>query len=254
MIKTRSQFYFISPISENNFAIPVQDNLGEFSASVRIGSYSPTDLGIAVSFALNDSGNQEYEVIFNRATRTYTISAPNNFDLLFATGITVGQSVHPSMGFDNIDLVGSNSYTSQNAAGFSYRPQLFLQDYVDKDDFQEGVDASINESASGVIEVITFGINNFYEFNIKYATDRDLGKDSIIEKNLLGVSELRDFLRFATTKANIEFMKDRDNVAQFDRILLESTSSSGKGVGFKLKELSRIDGFFETGKLKFRIS
>lgn len=252
-IKTRSQFYYINPVTENNFTIPLLDDLGEVSAQVSVGSYSMTELSNAVAFALNSVGTQEYTVTLDRITREYTISSDNNFDLLFSSGVTVGQSIHPLLGFDNLDLTGSNSYTSQNAAGFSFRPQLFFQDYVDADNFQESVDASVNESASGKVEVITYGTNRFYELDIKYVTNKNLGKGSIIEFNPNAVDELRAFLRFATNKGNLELMKDRDNPQSFDTILLEKTPFSSNGTGFRINEMNNLDEFYDTGRLQFRV-
>jgi hypothetical protein len=159
------------------------------------------------------------------------------------------------MGFTQAgDLTATTTYTGATVAGDAYSPQFKLQDYVSKDDLQEAVDATVNETASGKVEVVKFGTRQFYEFNIKYATDISQ-TTGVITNNATGVADLRRFLQFLVTKAPCEFMPDSATTSTFDNVILESTEQSSKGVGYKLKELydQNLPGYYQTGKLRFRV-
>jgi len=253
-VQTKSQFYYVEDINETNFRLDFDDGLGEVTAEVDVGSYSPEELMVALNTALNLAGDQEYTVSFDRVTRLVTISASGNFDLLISTGGSAGTSIYGVLGFTGADLTGSNSYTADSEMVTVYRPQFYLQEYTAFEDNVESVSASINESASGKIEVISFGQRQFSEFNIKFITDLERSKSNILDNNQNAVQEARDFLNFIIKKGNLEFMLDRDNPNDFDTVLLESTKASRSGTGFLLKELTNLSlsGYFETGRLKFR--
>lgn len=255
MIKTTPVFYYDFQVTTNDIYINFDEGIGELTATVPAKSYSFTNLASAISTALNNVGGQTYAVTANRLTRTYTISAPSNFSLLFATGSNAGLSVASVIGFSG-DKTGSNSYESDSAAGKEYIPQFPLQDYVDLEDYQEKAQANINESASGVVEVFSIGNRKFLEFNIGPVTNSPMRKTGgLFINNANAVDELRDFMTYAIGKGDIEFMKDStDRATLTATIILERTPTSGTGTGFKLNELySRgLAGFFETGKLRFR--
>jgi hypothetical protein len=155
------------------------------------------------------------------------------------------------MGFTS-DRSGSNSYEGDEASGDQYNPQFILQRYVDFEDNVKTAQASVNESASGVVEVVSYGQNKFMECNITLATDI-VPQGAIIE-NANGVSDLRNFMNYAITKAPMEFVRDVDDENNFNSILLESTREDNKGTAFRLKELyaRKLVGYFETGNLVFR--
>ena len=253
-IQTKSMFYYVDPVDLTNLNLDLDDNAVEVTAEVDVGSYAPTELMTAVQEAMNLVGIQEYTVSFDRTTRLVTISAAGNFDLLFGSGSNASTSIASLLGFPAVDQTGTNSYTGTTAIGTAYRPQFPLQDYVDFEDFQNNVGASVNESGSGKVEVVTFGLIEFAQFNIRYITNRSRPKDNILENNSSAVEEARDFLRFIITKSNLEFMKDRDTPSTFFTVLLESTRLSRDGVGYRLRELTNqnLDGYFDTGRLLFR--
>lgn len=250
---TTPVFYYGYTVTVNDIYINFDEGLGEITATVTAGSYSFTDLASAVATAMNNVGGQEYTVTANRLDRTYTISAPSNFDILFSSGSNAGLSVASIVGFDSIDYLSSNTYTG-STAGTEYTPQFPLQDYVALEDFQESAQANINESASGSVEVFSIGTRKFLEFKIGPVTDTPMRKNSLFIQNSNAVSELRSFMQYATTKGDIEFMPDNSNRSSFNTIILERTPTSGSGTGYKLRELygRGLVGFFETGLLKFR--
>jgi hypothetical protein len=254
-IETRPRFYYIDPITlNNNYLNFVEPNVSAFEITTLLNpkSRTMTDLMTEVTRALNDAGVNTYTVTLNRTTRLVTIAADDDFDLLIATGSNAGLSVFSTLGFIGGDLTGSDNYTGTVAIGSSYVPQFLPQDYLGFDYNLEGVQASVNESASGAVEVITFGSVRYMEMNLKYITDRPKVKGHPIENNPNAVEQAQDFLTFLIRKQPLEFMEDRDDVATFDKCILESTSASKNGVAFELREMGRLIGFRQTGKLTFR--
>jgi hypothetical protein len=90
------------------------------------------------------------------------------------------------------------------------------------------------------------------ECDIKYINDYEHTKVSPIEENLNGVADANDFMEYITTKADLEFIRDRDDSDSFTTVFLESTRESKEGVNYKLKEIRRLQGYFDTGLLIFR--
>ena len=174
---------------------------------------------------------------------------------MIATGSQLGTSIFSLIGFTGADLSGASTYTGNNSSGDFYEPQYLLQDWVDKDDNQQKIDPSVNESATGVVEVVSFGTRELYELSIRFATDRDTSKTGVIKNNSSGVSDLRTFMQRITTKAPFEFMPNIAARSTFDKVILESTPEDPKGTAYKLKELSFQNGptgFFDTGLLVLR--
>lgn len=256
-IETYSLFYYLDDdITTANQNIDFNEGGGELTAVLTPGTYTHTELATVIKTALDSAGGQTYTVAFNRTTRTYTISASSNFSLLVSSGTHIGTGPFTLMGFTGADLSGTNTYTSNVGAGSEYEPQFKLQGFVDADDNQEKIDASVNESSTGDIEVVSFGTRSIHEMNIRFATNKDVSKSGYIKNNATGVADLRSFMQKAITKAPFEFMPDIATKSSFDKVILESTPESGKGVGYKLKELSLNGGptgFFETGTLRMRV-
>ena len=197
-----------------------------------------------------------YVVTFDRATRKITIEANGNFDLLCTTGSHSGSAPWGMMGFSTAqDLTGADEYTGQLEAGDVYRPQFWLQDYIPSTDWQEAVDATVNETATGEVNVTQFGIRKFIQMNIKFATNLNLGPRSIVRRNPTGKEDLTRFMQYITSKAPVEFIHDENSPSTYETIVLESTPENQKGVGFKLKELydQNFPDCYQTGLLKFRV-
>jgi len=255
-IKTRSAFYYVDGIDADsiylNFIEPTQLNI-ELAATMLVGTYSMTQLASEIQRGMNDAGDNTYTVTFDRSTRVMSITGDASFNLLVTTGSNSGASVFPLIGFTS-DKTGLSTYDADEAMGDEYIPQYAFQDYKAFDNSVEGIRPSINESASGVIEVITYGQRSFMEGNIKWITNRERSKDSFISNNPTALEDVRAFLNFAITKQNMEFMEDISDRNTFDTVLLERTRKSTKGTGYELKELigQGLDGYFETGTLRFR--
>jgi hypothetical protein len=112
----------------------------------------------------------------------------------------------------------------------------------------------VNESASGIIEVVRFGNVMFTQFNIMYITNLPMdGK--LIRNNPNGVSDLNLFMDYITNANPIEFMPDVSDRNTFQDLIIESTTLSKDGIEYKLKELydKGLPNFFESGLLSFRV-
>lgn len=249
-IKTYSAFNYGHTITDDNKFLNFDEGAGEITAQLPTKSFTLGQFVDAIANAMNNVGGQEYTVILNRATNIITISAASNFDLLGLTGSQATQSVFSLAGFSG-DLTGSNSYEGQTASGERFEPQNILQNYTDFEDNVRTTSASVNESASGSVEVVSFGKVKQAEFNIVPQTNI-LGQGSI-KNDPQGVENLRAFLEYCTNKAPIEFVPDIENPnLNIRNILLESTRESRDGVNYKVKRFRRLFGYYESGTLVFR--
>jgi hypothetical protein len=256
-ITTNPIFYTIDNVSTNNNLLNFKEpNVSgdELTATLNIGSYSMSQLITELARALNAEGSETYTVTLDRDTRIVTISSTDTLELLVSTGSNSGLSTYSLLGFTGADLTGSSSYDSDTAIGDTYEPQFPLQKFRGFETNKEGIRPSINEAADGTVEVITFGDRQFMEFEIKYTTDNFMAKGAPITNNPTGVADLTAFMDFLITKSNLEFMKDKTVRSTFNVMLLESTRQNRMGVGYQLKEKysEGLQGYFDTGMLKFR--
>lgn len=255
MIKTVPVFYYDFRITPNNFYIGFDDGLGQVNAILNPSNYAPTQLANEVGRAMSETGNQVYTCTFDRNTRIFTISAPAPFSLLIASGVFSGLSSFGVLGFTGGDLTASNSYTGNNVTGREFIPQFLPQDFIGFEDFQELFQPSVNESASGQTEVYSTGTRSFMEFNLTLATNEEQSSSGIIRNDQQGIEKLRDFMRYCTTKGDLEYMQDMTDRSAYFTIILESTPLSNTGTGYRLNELysKGLSGYFETGNLKWRL-
>jgi len=247
-------FYGVEITSENNLVDFTEASVAK-QATLAIGAYSFTDLATELARALNAAGDYDYTVTTNRTNRTFTVATEGSetFELLAVTGVGVGATGLPTCGF-TADKTGANTYTG-SAVGTLYRPQFALQSYVSSEDLRRAADATVNKSASGRVEIFSFGLEKFVEFNIRYATDIPQPADHPIENSATAIADLRAFMRHLTSKFPVEFMPDRDAPNTFETLILEKTPEDSKGVGYRLRELygESLPGYFETGVLQLRV-
>lgn len=245
-----SGFIYGHTITANNQWIDFTENgVTELSIQIDFGSYTLTEFVSKVIRAMNEIGTQVYTASLDRLTRKITISAAGNFDLLVSTGTHSSISAFELMGFN--DKSGSNSYEADNPSGSFYEAQYPLQRYVDFENNVEISNSKVNESASGKVEVISYGTNKFMECNIKYATN--ITGQGVIKNNPNGENDLRAFLNYAILKRPMEFVRDV-TLTNFNSCILESTSKSNVGTAFTLFELyaQGLANYFETKTLTFR--
>ena len=254
-IGTFSKFYFGTEITLTDSKIDIDEGSGELTGTLDLGIYSLTALAAELQQVLNAIGTDTYTVTFNRDTRIYDIVSTGTFSILIDTGTNSSAGAYPVFGFTgSVDLSSAASHTGDSSAGSEYVTQFPPQNFVAPDFRKEKGDASVNQTASGVVEVISFGDIRFIEMDLLFITDIKMdGK--VIGNNPTGVQDAIDFLTFAIKRGAIEFMPDRDTTSTFFQVILDKTSEDGKATKFKLKEETgkNLPGIYKTGKLDFRI-
>lgn len=253
-ITTRSVFYYGHLIDETNLIVDFQEGVNVLQAFLNVGAYTLTDFAVELARALTEAGTQEYSVSVDRATRKLTVSAASNFSLLVASGGALGTSTFSLMGFTGADRTGANSYEGNNGSGFEFVPQFLLQEYIAFEHWRENINSAVNQSSSGLVEVITYGQVYFMQCNITFQTNINQGSGNAIETDSDGVESLLAFLEYTTLKAPVEFMPNRNSRNTFYECLLESTPEEKNGTSYKLKELygKGLPNYYESGTLKFR--
>lgn len=255
MINTYSIFYYNYEVDSSNKYINFNEGSGELTGTLTVGSYSLEEFLTAVTTAMNAAGTQSYTVSVNRSTRLVTISASSNFSLLVTSGANASNSCFELLGYTGADQTGGNSYTGDTESGDEFIPQFWLQNYVSSLDSRSAVEAAVNTTADGNIEVVKFGTQSFVEMDIKFQTNITQPTGGPIKNRANGVGELRTFMQFLITKAPIEFMPDIDNRSSYETLILESTRTSRDGIAYKIDEqYSRgLPGYYDTGLLTFRV-
>lgn len=250
-----SLFYYGFDVTELNQYLNFDEGGAPLTATVELGSFTPTDFADKVSVALNNAGALTYFVTFNRVARNFTISTSSGtFSLLVGSGVNTS-NVFSMLGFSGDDRTGSNSYTGYSA-GSVYEPQYKLQDYISSDNFKKLIKPSINTSATGQVEVIRFGVERFIQMRITFITEiLEAGDGQTIKADSNALSSIQDFMSYLIEKKPVEFMWDIGTRASYVKVLLESTEAEKDGTGFILRELydKGLPGFYDTGKLTFRV-
>lgn len=252
-LKTRPMFYYGHEIPKNDHYISINEGSGALVVNLSPSGYTFSELAVELSRALNEAGALDYTVTTNRTTRKFTITATANFSILAGSGAFSGSQVFQALGFNAVDKTGASTYTSDNATGTVWRPQLPPFAYTPSSLRESSLQAVQQESGSGDVEVISFGTVNYAEMEFKYITSR-FDKPDIVELDRDGLENARLFLSYLRKKNRVEFMEDRDDPSVFEKFLLSKTAQSSNGLEFKLSEMTsqNIQDYYETGLLTFR--
>lgn len=255
-ISTFSTFYYGFTIDETNDRLQFDEGAGELTATLTPGTFPLSQMDTVVKTAMEAVGLNEYTITIDRVNRSFSIASPgNNFTLLAGTGSQAGLSVLPLLGFSAADKTGDDTYSSDTTAGDEYRPQFVLQDYVDSDQYKERVDATNNESASGNIESVAFGVRSFFEMSFKFVSNRtEIADGYVIKSNPTGKSDFERFLQDVTRKGRFEFMPDLNNPSIFFVVILENLEGSSTGTGYRLREVRNLPNVFELNKVRLRVT
>lgn len=253
MIDTYSAFLYGFEITPSNRRLDFNEGSGEITATIAPGKYTAAQLIAEVQAALNDAGNFTYTVTFNRTTRKITIASSSAVTFLCSTGtnVALGLSAYSALGFNATNRTSVTSALADNAIGSVYLPQYKLQDFVSHEDSRAQRFDTRTVTASGKVQIQTFGVDRFFEFSIKYATNIKQPASGPILNNSSGVNNLRSFMQWLITGAAVDFIPDSAAVSTYHPIVLESN----QGTEYKLTEqFSRgLVGYWETPVLKFRI-
>ncbi len=251
---TYSKFYYGYEIDETNYLLNFKEGAGaELTAELNSGKYTFTDFAAEIKRALDDVGALTYTVTANRTLRTITVAATNTFSLLAATGTNIDSGPFTLMGFPATDRTGASTYTGPSESGSEYIPQFYLQNYVGSADWRQASDASVNKTAAGVIEIVSFGEERFVQFQIRYINQVNQANGPI-KYDSAALANARNFMRYIIQRAPFEFMPSIAAPSSFETLTLDSSPDSSSGTGYKLKELydQNLPGYFETAILKFR--
>lgn len=250
-----SAFYYGHTILKSNRYI----NFGETYLDpvqrvglVDIGAYTLTKFGDLIAKAMNSAGSQEYTVTLDRATRKFTISADNNFELLLDTGSNKTTSVFSLLGFTgNVDLTGSNTYEADSPSGEAYLTQTPLANFSDFSKNKEKSEAVVKTTPAGITEVISYSTLERMKCDLPAITD--FVPQRFIRATATGVQEAESFLDYCITKAPLEFVYDYEDADNFTPCILDRTSQNSKGVGYELKERVRdsLPGYYGIKGLTF---
>lgn len=253
-LETKCKFYYGVEITTDNNIIDFSEGLGELNITIPIGIYSPQEIALKIAGLLTDAGSLTYSCSFNRTTRKLTISAGSNFSILIATGSHAGSSIYSTLGYTGgVNLTGSSSYLAPSTVGYEFVPQFYLLDYVPFEHNVKSIQASINETGSGLVEVVRYGTKRFMECSIELITNKDFISSDFWTSSPTGLDDALNFMSYAIQKSKLEFMPNKDLVSSYYTVVLESTESDQTGIGFKLVEQLDVgSGYYKTGKLIFR--
>lgn len=254
-LSTRSKFFYGWEVLPTNKYIDFNDGTSTLQAELTIGTYTPDGLAQEIALKMNSVASVNFTVTFNRSTKKFTISSASNFQLLFGSGLQYAQSIASMIGFAASDYTSANTYTSPVSSGYEYAPQFYLQSYKPTSNNRSAIDAVVNKSASGVIEVIKFGSERFMSCEIIFITDIYQALGSVITNDQNAVSSYISFIEWCTNKSKVQFMPDINNLSTYQDFILESTDASSDGLDYELIELydRGLANYFRSGNLKFRL-
>lgn len=253
-IKTRSAFTYGHTVTIDNQSMPFsEDGVIELVATFRAGAYTLQSFTVEMARAMNEVGTLNYIATLDRSTRLITITGDSNFYLYVTSSAISAVSPYNLLGFTT-ERSGLNTYEADIASGSIFTPQFMLQKFVNFQDNQKANAVTVNESASGIIQVTKYGDVLRMECNITPQTNIRQVKDSAVQDDEFGEDNLRSFMQYAVTKAPIEFMPDVDDLNVYHNCILDKTTHDSKGTGFKLKELysKGFADWWESGMLTFR--
>jgi len=234
-------------ITPNNQYISFATNSGETPPNTRtavlnVGFYSLATLLDEVVAALTAA--DPLHVYTATADRTVaggtqnrvTIATTNTYlGIYFSTG----NPSNPAslLGFNTADYTGSTSYTGSATSGTVLVPNMVGYNYLPTTNMQKNF-GSINVSASGVKESITFALQNFWQVQFRYIPSSVLSQWSAL-------------IGWLIQQRAIDFTPDITQPTNFYTGTLEDPN---QGLQFDLTEmLPEFPNLYETPLLKFRI-
>lgn len=251
-----SKFYYGFKVDDTNNVIEFADSSGVHKGELTQGTYTLASLVAEVNRVFNLVGGQVYTFSVSRSDRTSTISAPGVFDLLAYTGSFSHVSAFSLLGFStDADATGDSEYVGDTGCGKEFRPQFPLQSYLPTRANSWAIDAVRKKTATGIVEAVSFGRSRMMECELLFITDIPQPDNFIIRNNPNGEADAQEFLTYATSLGEVEFMEDESSADSFEVFILEATEDDPNGMGFRLKEEydQNLPGYFRTGILKWNL-
>lgn len=218
-------------------------------ATLNVGFYSLSGLATEIARAMNaaDTGNT-YSVSIDRTVaggyqNRVTITTSGGFlTLFFGTGLRAGASCASLIGFAASDRTGATSYIGVSSAGSIFTSTLNGYNYLPPT-YRNKLFGSVNVSAIGEKEAISFNIQKFVQVEYKYEPASSITSNWV------------PFLSWAIQQRKFEFTPEVSNPTLFYEVTLESSVEDGKGLGFRFKEqLPQYPNIYETGQLVMRVN
>lgn len=253
---TYSKFYYGFKVTEENRMLGFREGGAPLLAELNLGTYTLQGIVDEVARAMNSVGSQVYSVAAKRRTRKVTIEAEENFELLTKSGPSEFGSIFSLLGFSvDFDHDNSNTYVGEGACGMEYSPQIPLQSYLPTSVNKKHVYGTKKKTSTGIVEAITFGMESQMECELMFITDNAQPADSVIRSNPEGIKAATDFLDYAISQGEVEFMYDENDLNSYEVLLLESTEFDQNGLGYKLREdyENGFPGYFVTGLLTWNL-
>lgn len=250
-LKQKSLFLYGLQVTPSNSSLDFKaSSLGPvLQASIPIGFYSLGDLLDAVVSAM--AAVDTVNIYTCTADRSFaggtqnrvTISTSGAFlSLLFASGPRTASTIASLLGFAVADQTGATTYTGTASAGTLLQPVWWGKNYRDPDMLRTNF-GSLNISANGTKEAITYQIQEFFQVQFDY------------EPFATVANSWQPFLTWAIQQQALEFTPDITAPNTVYNCTLESTDADSSGLGYELVEMVD-DGFpflYSTGLLKFRL-
>lgn len=254
-ISTHSKIYYGLKIDTNSRYLDFKEGAITYKATLAVGSYTGSRLAVEIKKQMEASGAYTYTVAYDRTNRKFTITGSSPFTLLASTGVNAGNSAYQIIGFNPVDKTGLSSYTGESNSGYEYKTQFYIQSHKPTNHNRKAIDGVINESASGMIEVVKFGNKRFLSGEFNFITDIIQGAGSIIRTNQTGVDDFVKLMEWLTEKYVLEIMIDENKPLEYETFILESTELDTKGLDYELIELydKGLPEYFRSGVLKFRL-
>jgi len=255
MILTHSKFLYGISVSTSTKYIDFEDGSNTFGVSISVGAKTPDDLISQIEEAMNGVGSTvTFTVSFNRSTRIFTIAGDGSFNLLVSTGDNAASGIYSVLGIATAsDFTGVTSVVGSTAVGTYYQTQFKLQDFIHSDWNQTQRFSEVNKAASGLTTMVTFGTDAIFEMSFKWLTDRVQQSSSPIRSGT--IATFISLMQWMTLKKPVEFFPDENDITDYYKVILDSSSESATGAGYKLnpKYGMNLIGYYDTGVMKMRI-
>lgn len=163
-------------------------------------------------------------------------------DLLFASGPRTFTNCAALLGYLVVDRTGSTSYQSQGTSGIVVITSLYGYNFLGTDHLRRNF-GSVNVSASGQKETITFGLQKFWQVQFKFIP--------ALEWTTNWVSLMTWMIR----QRRIEFCPEITSPNTIFEGTLETTGEDGKGLAYRGTEmLPEYPNYYDAGLMRFRVA
>lgn len=248
-LNARSLFLYGFQVTAGNASIDFRSVALETprQATLAFGFYSLTSLATEISRAMKAVDPlRDFAVTINRnvggglENRVTITSSGAFFQLLFLTGPRAISTVAPLIGFLSTDYSGLLAYTGASSAGTAFSPARVGYNFL-APEFKQRNFGSVNVSASGDKESITFQIQEFWQVQFKYIEAAEW------------LASWLPLMRWLIQQRLFEFTPQVSAPTVFYEGTLETSTDDGKGLAFTGQEmLPSFPNVYDAGLMKFR--